>query len=92
MDSMAHMELELYGNRLRTLTWMMRCVANEPQFPPPDGVNVINAIDLTMDALDNQADQLDELVERVRRHVNRIEDHTSPQAHAFRERRGVRAE
>lgn len=85
-DSHAHMDIELVGNRLRTLSWMIRCVANDPSISPPKGVDVLDAIDLTMDALDNQADQLDELAERARRHLRRFEPLPQVPASALRPR------
>ena len=123
-DSYAHQDIELYGNRLRTLSWMMRCVANDPTYKPPKGIDVHDAIELTMEVLDMRAAELDELAERVRRHLNRVappkplppeaflrrrtdtaitegmcvlkeedaESDTSPEAHAFRERRSVAAQ
>ena len=82
-DSYAHQDIQLYGNRLRTLSWMMRCIAQDPTFPPPEGIDVHDAIDVTMEVLDKRAAELDELAERVRRHVNRVSPKTPLPAGAF---------
>jgi hypothetical protein len=85
-DSCAHMNVELFGDRLRTLSWMMRCVANDPTYEPPEGIDVHDAIDLTMEVLDMRAAQLDELAERVRRHLHRVAPPKPPPPGAFQSR------
>ncbi|OPF92723.1 hypothetical protein I8G32_03979 [Rhodopseudomonas palustris] len=87
-DSHAHQDIELYGNRLRTLSWMMRCVANDPTYQPPKGIDVHDAIELTMEVLDMRAAELDELAERVRRHLNRVAPPKPLPTGAFQRRMG----
>ncbi|WP_157043155.1 hypothetical protein [Rhodopseudomonas palustris] len=82
------MDIDLYGNRLRVLSWMMRCVAQDPTFPPPDGIDVLDAIDVTLAAIDTRADELDELAVRLRRHMHRIDPPlVPPEAYVRREDR-----